>query len=290
MKLFLKLFVWFALAIILSFASMTFITRTLQTEPQFSRWQRNAKNSLGFYGWTSEQIFAKGGENDLRQYLARLGKTGSIREADLVDPQGSLLVGEGTALADFDEVIARTRASGEAEIDVNSTEPALGAMPVTLGNGRSAMLLVRWDPPRAPSLFFDNWVGYMRLAGLVMTALLLAYLLALYLTSPIRKLREATLELASGNLRTRVSERFGRRRDELADLARDFDVMAEKVETLIVTQQRLNSDISHELRSPLARLNVALEIAKKKSNPETAPVLDRIEAESHRLNDMIGRL
>jgi len=290
MKLFVKLFVWFALAIILSFGSMNLITRTFQTEPMFSRWQSNAKNSLGFYGSTAEQIFTKGGENDLRNWLTRLGKTGSIREADLVDDSGNLIVGEGTSLDDFDEVIARTRASNEAEIDVNSTEPALGAMPVTLGDGRRAMLLVRWAPPRAPSLFFDSWVGYTRLAGLVLTALLLSFLLALYLTSPIRKLRVATQQLAGGDLRARVSERIGRRRDELADLARDFDVMAERVETLIVSQQRLNRDISHELRSPLARMNVALEIAKKKANPETTPVLERIETESTRLNEMIGRL
>ncbi|MBK6587882.1 MAG: hypothetical protein IPG22_06160 [Acidobacteria bacterium] len=58
----------------------------------------------------------------------------------------------------------------------------------------------------------------------------------------------------------------------------------------MTTQQRLNSDISHELRSPLARLNVALEIAKQKSNPDSAPFLDRIETESTRLNEMISRL
>lgn len=290
MKLFVKLFLWFALAIILSFASMTFITRTFQTEPQFSRWQRGAKNSLGFYASTSELILAKGGEDDLRQFLARLSKTGTIKETDLVDENGNLIVGEGTTLTDFENVIARSRASGEAEIDVNTTETALGAIPVNLRDGGRSMLLVRWDPPRIPSFFFDSWQGYARLAGLVLTALLLSYLLAMYLTSPIRKLRVATQQLAGGDLQTRVSERLGRRRDEIADLARDFDVMAERIEMLIVSQQRLNRDISHELRSPLARLNVALEIAKKKANAETTPVLDRIEAESHRLNEMIGRL
>lgn len=66
--------------------------------------------------------------------------------------------------------------------------------------------------------------------------------------------------------------------------------MAERIESLITSQQRLSRDVSHELRSPLARMNVALEIAKQKSNGETAPVLQRIETESQRLNDMISRL
>jgi len=82
-------------------------------------------------------------------------------------------------------------------------------------------------------------------------------LLALYLTSPIRKLREATQTLSKGELETRVPDRLGRRRDELGALAHDFNVMAERIESLIKSQQRLNRDISHELRSPLARLNVA---------------------------------
>jgi len=125
---------------------------------------------------------------------------------------------------------------------------------------------------------------------LLTTAVILCYLLALYLTSPIRRLREATQKLAGGDLQTRVATRVVRRRDELADLARDFDVMAERIESLITSQQRLTRDISHELRSPLARLNVALEIAKQKSTPDTAAILNRIETESTRLNEMISRL
>ena len=119
---------------------------------------------------------------------------------------------------------------------------------------------------------------------------MVCYLLALYLTAPIRKLRQATQRFAGGDLQTRVASPVGHRRDEIGDLARDFDVMAERIESLITSQQRLTRDVSHELRSPLARMNVALEIAKQKSNAETAPLLERIENESSRLNDMISRL
>ena len=130
----------------------------------------------------------------------------------------------------------------------------------------------------------------MRLAGLLLTAILVCFALAKYLTSPIGKLRTATQKLAGGDLSSRVVPMVGRRRDELADLARDFDVMAERIETLVISQRRLNSDISHELRSPLARMNVALELAKQKSNKDTEPMLERIENESNRLNEMISRL
>jgi len=125
---------------------------------------------------------------------------------------------------------------------------------------------------------------------MLLTGVVFCSLLALYLSSPIRKIRYATQKLADGDLTTRVADEVGNRRDELAYLARDFDLMAERIEKLITSQKRLTRDISHELRSPLARMNVALEIARTKSNTETQPVLDRLENESQRLNEMISKL
>jgi two-component system, OmpR family, sensor histidine kinase CpxA len=110
------------------------------------------------------------------------------------------------------------------------------------------------------------------------------------LTSPVTKLRKATQELAAGNLRTRVVPALGNRRDELASLGADFDVMAEQIESLINSQRRLLGDISHELRSPLARLNVALELARQRSGAEATSALERIQREAENLNEMIGQL
>ena len=86
-------------------------------------------------------------------------------------------------------------------------------------------------------------------------------------------LRAATRELAGGNLGVRVSPAMGNRHDELASLGNDFDLMAEKIESLKNSQRRLLGDISHELRSPLTRLNVALELARQRSGPEAASAL-----------------
>jgi two-component system sensor histidine kinase CpxA len=116
------------------------------------------------------------------------------------------------------------------------------------------------------------------------------YWLAKHLTSPVAKLRAATQELANGNLSVRVSPALGNRRDELASLANDFDEMAEKIQLLIDRQRRLLGDISHELRSPLARLNVALELARQRSGSEATSALERIQREAEILNEMIGQL
>jgi two-component system sensor histidine kinase CpxA len=146
-------------------------------------------------------------------------------------------------------------------------------------------------PRFIPREFRDlSGTGGIRLLALLATSGLVCYGLALYLTSPAVKLRRATRQLASGDLTARVAAQMGRRRDELADLGRDFDQMAERIETLMVSERRLLADISHELRSPLARLNVALDLADGGTDLRTQGYLDRIRLESERLNELIGQL
>jgi two-component system sensor histidine kinase CpxA len=130
----------------------------------------------------------------------------------------------------------------------------------------------------------------MHLLAMILIGGLFCYWLARYLTSPVAKLRAATRELARGNLSARVVPTLGKRRDELASLAADFDEMAEKIQSLVDSQRRLLGDISHELRSPLARLNVALELARQRSGTEATSALERIQLEAENLNEMIGQL
>jgi signal transduction histidine kinase len=104
------------------------------------------------------------------------------------------------------------------------------------------------------------------------------------------KLRAVTRQLTEGDLSARVGPLMGTRRDELADMGRDFDTMAARIEALLGAQARLLRDISHELRSPLARLGVALDLLRKRTPPEAETHLARIELEAARLNEMIGQL
>ena len=276
MKLFIKLFLWFLVALSLIVGVITFITRTYQTDPMFSRAQRSTKNQMVIYADTATQIAKAEGEDGLRTFLTRLGDVQPQRAVNLVHANGTNWFGDPATLEHSRDVVARTVAAGAVETET-SEERTVGAAPVIFPDGQRYALVMQWERTAPPNLFFGGWRSYARLGGVLLVSTLLCYLLALYLTSPIRKLRRTTTQLASGDLRARVPDRVARRRDEIGDLARDFDIMAEQIETLITTQQRLNSDISHELRSPLARLNVALEIAKTKCNPETAPVLKRIE-------------
>jgi two-component system sensor histidine kinase CpxA len=115
------------------------------------------------------------------------------------------------------------------------------------------------------------------------------YVISRYLTKPLYKLGAAAANIAEGRLDTRVDPSLTNRRDEIADLARNFDRMAERIEALITGQRRLLGDISHELRSPLSRLTVALGLVKQ-GPEEAAENLERIGLEARRLDTLIGQL
>jgi two-component system sensor histidine kinase CpxA len=114
--------------------------------------------------------------------------------------------------------------------------------------------------------------------------------LARHIAAPIDRLRSATKKIAHEHLETRVDHAVLNRGDELADLGHDFNGMADRIETLVTAQRQLLADVSHALRSPLARLNLALGLARRHSVPAIGEHLDRIELETERLNTLIGQL
>jgi len=117
---------------------------------------------------------------------------------------------------------------------------------------------------------------------------LVCLLLARYITAPIERLQRAVQAYSEGNFSLRVRPLLGRRRDEIADLAATMDAMAGRLEILLKSQRVLLRDVSHELRSPLARVQAALGLARQRQGQDVEPELERIEREAERLNDLIG--
>ena len=141
-------------------------------------------------------------------------------------------------------------------------------------------------PPESSPFFIPTPV----LVAAILVSAVVCFLLARNLASPLKRVREASGRLASGDLAARAGAMVHPRRDEIGDLVRDFDAMAERLCLLVSTQKQLLSDISHELRSPLARLQVAVELARRKTGPDAEKELNRIEAEGTRMNEMIGQI
>lgn len=230
--------------------------------------------------------YEEGGVAKVRQYLEDVDNTQHVR-AYLFDENG---------------VEVSQRGAPEWAIRVASGGPRVPrdgflfpAPPVqrdsrASSDGKHRYTVVLGLPPGPRVFIGPRGVPFTGLLIGVITSGLVCYLLSWYLTKPIVRLRTATRQLAAGDLTTRTGARTTTGRDEVAGLMLDFDAMAERIETLLKAQSRLLNDISHELRSPLARLNVALGLARQRSDTDNSEMLDRIELEASRLNELIGRI
>ncbi|QGZ42834.1 signal transduction histidine kinase [Pseudoduganella flava] len=143
------------------------------------------------------------------------------------------------------------------------------------------------DGPRGPR--FQPLTPFVPLAAALLASLLFAALLAWYFSRPIRSLRQAFEAASQGDLAPRFTHAGTGRGDELTDLGRDFDRMTARLSSLMDGQTRLLHDVSHELRSPLARLQAAIGLAHQ--NPERISAsLERIERESMRMDKLVDEL
>jgi signal transduction histidine kinase len=156
-----------------------------------------------------------------------------------------------------------------------------GTVIITAMAFAALMLTLRLGPEATPTRWHVAWGSALLVSGVI------CYLLTRYLTGPVLRLRAAARKLSGGDLTARASDHRPRR-DEIGELVRDFNFMAGRVEALVTSQRQLISDISHELRSPLARVNATLGLARQRLGQSV--LFDRMERDTERLNEMIGRL
>lgn len=283
-SLFLKIFLWFG-AVVVTVIVGTFVvgelTRPGRNEPPM---RRPIDPILSAYARDAAEEYERGGQTALTAYLDIVQRESNIR-AFLFNSQLQELTGRRIP-AGAPGVAQRVLETRLPERAADGPAPLL-AHPALTARGGHYVLVAEMPPPHMPPSLFHP---IMHLLAIILVGGLFCYGLARYLTSPVAKLRAATQELARGNLSARVSPTLGGRRDELASLAADFDEMAEKIQSLVDSQRRLLGDISHELRSPLARLNVALELARQRAGADATTALERIQREAEILNEMIGQL
>jgi two-component system, OmpR family, sensor histidine kinase CpxA len=279
-SLFLRIFLsfWMAQALFVVLAILV----TLVLRPRGSSWEALRATALN----EAVSAYEEGGPQRAREYLDGLQNTQHVR-AYLFNELGEEVSHRGAP-----DWAIRVLTSGSPSPRDGFIIPAPKVLKESRASsdGQHRFTLVMGLPP-GPRVFLGP--RGMPIPGLiigVITSGLVCYFLAWYLTKPIVRLRAATRQLAAGDLTARSGAPASKRRDEVAGLVRDFDAMAERLEMLVKAQSRLLNDISHELRSPLARLNVALGLARQRAGVESADMLDRIELEASRLNELIGRI
>jgi len=150
-------------------------------------------------------------------------------------------------------------------------------------------LILAQTPPRPLLLRMFGPLGPVGLLAVaLMASILISWLLARTLTRPITRIRKTGRALGRGELDARVEPKITKRKDELGELANDFNAMASRLQALLQRQQELLRDVSHELRSPLARMRVALTLVEDaKTDAERAEYLERMETEIQRLDGLI---
>jgi len=281
-SLFLKIFLsyWVAQALFLVLAII--VTFAMRPSGEISNLQAQEPKFLN----ETLQAYQAGGDDAARKYLRSVHDNQHVRLFVIDDQDHELL---GRKLPDWIERVRRGQVHTADTFRGRFGPGQFLRQTLTADNGRRYMLIIDLPPEEHP-FFGPHGIPGLGILIAIISSGLVCYILARYLTSPIVQLRAATQKLASGDLTARAGMPGFRRHDEMAELMRDFDRMAERLEDLVTAQSRLLTDISHELRSPLARLNVALELARQRSGPDARSALDRIDREANRLNELIQKL
>ncbi len=265
-SLFTKILLWFLLVMAVTLAGF-FATMSLSVNATRGRGHLMAR-LLAFQLEEARHAYESGGRAGLAQFLDRT-RTAFGAQGVLTDSHGrDLLTG-----ADRHDLIARVM----NRAPVSFFRPQIIARESSDDKYWFFLLTPRGRPGFSLLLPQYLWV--------VAAVVLLSYLLALQITSPLRRLEKAVERFGQRDFSARVNSK---RRDELGQLARTFDLMAGNIQTLLAAERRLLLDISHELRSPLARLSVAVELARSGEDREAA--LNRIQKEADRLNALVAEL
>jgi len=268
---------WLALALILVGTVTVAVDAAL-------KW-RSERPSLPYEELYSKaaQVFEADGADGLKHWIQDLTPPALRERTFVLDSAGRDLL---------DRPLPAYPALGRTRSVRAGAGPIGRSLLLVSADGRTFRVIVTSGTFRGPARRF----GELELPGVRAATLLIAlvvsavicFFLARYLTAPVDRLRDATQRIAAGDLNVRVLPSLKGRKDDLGLLAADFDAMAERVRSLLESKQQLLRDVSHELRSPLARLQLALSLAQR-GDMGTTDNLARIGREADRLEQLIAR-
>ena len=289
-SLFVKILLWFILTVVVAVSGTFYVSNVLmqrqqQQPPQFSRFTyelRDARDAWQVEGATGlESVLERVKDADgLEAHLADASEhdvlTGRDWSKEIVTTlaQSYQGRGRGPGRGDSNPFFLFTRVDGpRPQMSVTQTR-----------TGPKFYFIVRY--PNNPNAQAASRIELLPQTWWMLGIFaVLCYVLARHVTSPLRQMQKTVERFGQGDFTARVNSRRG---DELGQLGRTVDRMAERIDNLLKSQRRLLQDISHELRSPLARLGVAVELARGGANLESS--LNRIEREGTRLNTLVGEL
>jgi two-component system sensor histidine kinase CpxA len=282
-RLFLKIFLWFWATAILTGLTLLGVVmfQNRQIRPQD---HEGLVDTVRYFGTAAANITQQQGSGSGTEYMRKLSQDVRMRSC-LFELNGQRVAGD--QCDSFEGVISGVIRGESSEYSMPNNMMRMG-LRVKGPNGLSYIFAT--ELPVGPRAMLQTNVSALVIRGALafLMSAIVCYILAQFLTGPILNLRAAALRITAGDLGVRADARLTQRKDELGDLVLDFNRMADTNQRVISRQRQLLYDVSHELRSPLTRMNVALDLLRNRVGEDSA--LDRIELDTERLNEMIGRL
>ncbi len=283
-KLYWKIFLSFWLATILIILTIAWITSEIAQRSSGPLGERIFMDS---YANAAVATYETGSKTALIKWLQQSGLSHGMN-LYLLTSKGEI-IGEGTPPATV-KAMSNNLLEGNLDAGVAKFGQALISHEIFSTSGTIYRLVAVSEKPLVHFVHIP-WAGLtLRILIAIFISGLICYLLSIYFTQPLEALGRAARLIAKGKLSTRVGKIAGHHNDELTELSEEFDSMAEKLETLMLSKERLLQDISHELRSPLARLQVAIELGHQKTQGKAEHEFQRMELECLRLNNLISEI
>ncbi len=283
-NLYWKIFLSFWLATILIIVTTAWITSQISRSSSLPAHEQLFMDS---YANAAVATYEAGKVVALQEWFKRIGNLRHLG-VFLISNNGKI-IGSGPVPNKVKRISADFSSNGLDE-GILKTGKLLVSHEILSNSGTAYRLVAVMEKPLT-HLIQIPWTGLLlRLSIAVFFSGLICYLLSVYLTQPLQYLRQAAQSIAGGNLKTRVQKIAGHQKDEIGELGKDFNSMAEQLESIINAKERLLGDISHELRSPLARLNIAIELGRNKTKDLAEAEFNRMETEVERLNSLIGEI
>jgi two-component system sensor histidine kinase CpxA len=296
--LYIKLFLWFWLATIIIMSGSMWIVRQISDDVRFAPMEQTQLSELNLYTEKLQGILdSRADDIDLERILMQIGKRNQIGMV-LVDVQHQVFISGLPRHMRLNKDPFWGLSPATSAISVDTGDGLFFGPGIIRDAGNTYMLFI--GKPLPP-----GFMGSVRrqppaviLAISLAISAVLCFLFARSLVNPLRQLQLASQQMAAGNLAIRVGS-ASKRHDEIGRLGRDFNHMSEQVERLMGSQKRLLADISHELRSPLARLQLSIGIIQQQSEQSGhEPVepdflhssLARIEKEAAQIEKMISQV
>ena len=282
-SLFLKIFFWFWATVI---ATGVALILTFFVEPRNvpSRWHATLTDTARYSGTIAVETAERDGPAAASAYLAQI-EHATHMTACLFDTAGIVIAGSNCR--PFQSMTSHVTDSRTSDF---SMKYGIARVALVLSGPSGRDYIFATELPAGPraALGINRGAVLLQWGIALLVSGLICSLLTRYITSPILRLREMSQKLAAGDLGARAAPGLARRQDEIGDLVRDFNAMASRIEELVSRQRRLISDVSHELRSPLARLNVALDLGRQRKGDD--PAFEQMQEDIQLLDEMIGRL